>query len=175
MHQPINVEATRTTSTANGKLVLLHIEGTSGAVTVEPASFFGWLTTVLLSGAQTAGRFTLVEGRGSRGASLPLHVHHHEDEVLYVMEGELTVSISGNEIPASAGAVVSLPRGLEHSCVVESEEAALLVLFSPAGIEDMISELAESDGRDGQDLEQLITVAARYDLDITGPPPRGRR
>ncbi len=193
MLQPTDAEATLSTSTANGspagKIVPLHPEGTPGVAAAEPplfsvranptnsngaVRFFGWLTSVQLSGAETGGRFALVESRASRGVSLPLHVHHGEDKVIYVMEGALTVYIAGEEVPASAGAAVSLPRGVEHSCVVESEEARVLTFFSPAGIEGMISELAEPAGQNVHDLERLVTVAARYGCDITGPPP-GRR
>jgi quercetin dioxygenase-like cupin family protein len=193
MYQPPNTEAVPRTPAANSSPdanpVLRHPEGTPGAAAMKSAPFsaqthpatsqravwfFGWLTTVLLSGAETAGKFTLLESKGSRGVSLPLHVHHREDKVLYVAEGELTIHLAGEEVAAPAGASVSLPRGIEHSCVVESEEARVLTFFSPGGIESLIFEIDEAAEENGHDLERLVTVAARYGCDITGPPPRGR-
>lgn len=193
MHQPTNAEAVPRTPAANSSPdanpVLRHPEGTPGAAAIKPAPFsaqarpatsqravwfFGWFTTVLLSRAETAGKFTLLEGEGSRGVSLPLHVHHREDKVLYVAEGELTIHVAGEEVAAPAGATVSLPRGMEHSCVVESEEARALTFFSPGGIEGLVFEMDEAAEENGHDLERLVAVAARYGCDITGPPPRGR-
>lgn len=195
MHQPTNTEAVPGTpaasSSPDANPVLRHPEGTPGAAAAteyapfsaqaHPAAsrravwFFGWLTTVLLGGAETAGKFTVLEGEGSRGVSLPLHVHHREDKVLYVAEGELTIHLAGEEVAAPAGTTVSLPRGMEHSCVVESEEARALTFFSPGGIEGLVFEMDEAAEENGRDLERLVAVAARYGCDITGPPPRGRR
>ena len=43
-----------------------------------------------ISGAETGGAFALLEVSGPPGDQPPLHVHHHDDEGFYVLEGELT-------------------------------------------------------------------------------------
>jgi quercetin dioxygenase-like cupin family protein len=45
-----------------------------------------------------------------RGAGSPLHVHHREDEWLYVTDGELTFWVGGQVINAPAGSFVYGPR-----------------------------------------------------------------
>ena len=45
-----------------------------------------------------------------RGSGSPLHVHHHEDEWFYVLEGELTIWVDGETHVAPAGSFVLGPR-----------------------------------------------------------------
>ncbi len=136
----------------------------------------GLETSVLVGGMQSWGRLAMIEVEGTRGDAVPLHAHQHEDEVLYVIEGELTVRVDDEELSASTGSAIALPRGVEHSFVVESEEARVLVVASPAGFEGFVYEMGEAAGADdGHTLERLVGVAARYGVDFTGPPPERRR
>lgn len=142
----------------------------------------GWTARVVFGGEQTAGRFAIIEGRGVRGASMPLHVHHNEDEYVYVLDGEISVCTDGERRLATADETVLLPRSGEHSFVVESESARVLVLLSPAGMEGLITEMvqlvtgppAQAASRRSH-IERLVGMAARYDCDITGPPPARRQ
>ena len=117
----------------------------------------------------------MIEVEGKRGDAVPLHAHQHEDEVLYMIEGELTVRVDDEELSARAGSAVTLPRGIEHSFVVESESARVLVVVSPAGFEGFLYEMGEAADADGHTFERLVGVAARYGVDFTGPPPERRR
>jgi mannose-6-phosphate isomerase-like protein (cupin superfamily) len=45
----------------------------------------------------------------------PRHIHHHDDEAWYVLEGSLHVQSGENEIEAQAGASVLVPRGTPHT------------------------------------------------------------
>ncbi len=45
----------------------------------------------------------------------PLHLHHHDDEAWYVLEGTLRVKVGANEVEAAAGAGVCVPRGTPHT------------------------------------------------------------
>lgn len=141
----------------------------------EALRVLGWRTTVLVDGQESGGCFALVECEGARGHAPPLHVHHREDEMLYVLEGQITVLLGEEEFLAQAGVALTLPRGVEHSFVVESEEARVLVVLSPAGFEGFLSEMGEPVEADGYVVERMVAVAARYGVDITGPPPERRR
>ena len=127
--------------------------------------------SVLVAGGDTGGRFALLETVEKKGAEPPLHLHIREDELMYVLEGEVTFLLGGELLPRGPGGCVLLPRGSEHTFSVESDEARLLVLVAPAGLEGFYREL--DGGGTGADpsLERLATVAARYGVEITGPPP----
>ncbi len=45
----------------------------------------------------------------------PPHVHHHDDEAWYVLEGTLCVQVGENEVEARAGSGVLVPRGTPHT------------------------------------------------------------
>ena len=59
--------------------------------------FFGGLTTIKADGAETGGRVMVTEQLAPRGSGSPLHVHHNEDEWFYVLEGELTIWVDGQD------------------------------------------------------------------------------
>ncbi len=134
---------------------------------------------VVVSGDETGGRFALVETLERRSAEPPLHLHTREDEFVYVLAGCVTFCRADRDLRRGPGDGVLLPRGCEHTYRVESGEARLLVLLVPAGLEGLYRELAvPTNGRHGpgavdgrQDFERLVTVAARYGVAITGPPP----
>ena len=48
------------------------------------------------------------------GYGVPPHVHDEDDELFYLLEGELTVAGPEGETVARAGACVRLPRGVPH-------------------------------------------------------------
>ncbi|HSH78226.1 MAG TPA: cupin domain-containing protein [Herpetosiphonaceae bacterium] len=131
---------------------------------------------LLLTAEDTEGRFAIVETRERSGAEPPRHVHNREDEVVVVLEGRVCFYVSGKLLDCPAGTCLYLPRGCEHSFTVESEEARLLVMVSPPGLEGYYRELsrvpdaADATRADGmQDIERLVTIAARYGVSITGP------
>jgi quercetin dioxygenase-like cupin family protein len=120
--------------------------------------FLGTLARMKLDGEQTGGRFALWEGVLPKGAAPPLH-SHPQDETFYVIDGELTVwlvepelAADDSETPAwiagqakrcGPGAVMFAPGGTPHTFRVETDTARVVVLSTPAGIEDMVRRLAE--------------------------------
>lgn len=124
----------------------------------EALWFLGTLARIKLEGRHTAGRFALFEGVLPHGAAPPLH-SHPQDETFYILDGELTAWLveperadDASDPPAwvnargrrcGVGDVVYAPRGTPHTFRVESDTARMLVLSTPAGIEDMLRGLAE--------------------------------
>jgi quercetin dioxygenase-like cupin family protein len=108
----------------------------------EPLWFLGTLAHVLLDGAQTGGRFAVFEALFPKGAAPPLH-SHPQDETFYVLDGEVTVWVEDQPRVCRAGAIAFAPGGSPHTFRVESDTARMLVLSTPAGIEDYVRALAE--------------------------------
>lgn len=66
----------------------------------------------------------------------PPHIHEHEDDSFFVMEGELTFTVSGKEVVAEAGTFVLVPPGLEHTFANRSDVVARVVnVHAPAGFD----------------------------------------
>jgi quercetin dioxygenase-like cupin family protein len=126
------------------------------------------LGRTLVPGSATGNHLALLEIHGSAGRGIVRHVHELEDEVVYVLEGELTFHIGEEVHRTREGSCLVLPRGIEHSYVVESRLARLLVVVTPAGLEGLLDEVMRTTQAD---VERLITVTARYGITITGPAP----
>ena len=102
--------------------------------------YSGWLMTLLATGQDTQGQFALVESVARKGNVPPPHIHHREDEIFYVLEGEMTFSVGDRTIKATPGTMVFLPRDVAHSFVIESEQVRVLAVSAPAGLEGFFKE-----------------------------------
>ena len=135
-------------------------------MTTRPA---GGEWTVLVAGEQTGGRVAVILTRAGRGAVCPRHIHSREDELLCVIAGRATVERDDECHDAAGGTCLFLPRGSEHGFRVASDEARLLVVLAPAGLERSLGDLARhgAPGDGGPSVEWLVTTAARYGVTIS--------
>lgn len=127
--------------------------------------------TLLIGGAETGGKLALLEVCVGRDTLVPLHLHHWEDEIIYVLEGEVMFHLDGVRRAGPAGTRVLLPRGSEHAYTVESAVARLLIIVAPAGLEQFYGEQLRHGSVSGADVEWLVTAGAKYGVEVTGPPP----
>jgi quercetin dioxygenase-like cupin family protein len=159
----------------SGPLVSAHL----GRATLSNSGWYGdQLITFLAIGADTAGRFALLRVHGSQGAASARHYHAGEDETLYLLEGELTVTAGGQELQAGPGDTVTIPRSLEHSIRHDSPEVRYLLHFSPAGFERYFHEmsapveyLARPPHPAPLERARMVATAARYGCVVTGLDP----
>jgi quercetin dioxygenase-like cupin family protein len=135
------------------------------------------LAVVKVPGEQTENAWSMLELTGPRGDMPPLHVHHRDDEAFYVLDGEVTLFVGDREIRLAAGECAVAPRGIPHVYRVDSEEARMLVIASPAGLERFVAEAsvpAEEPtlppGPPAVSPERLAEIAAGYGIEILGPP-----
>ena len=111
-----------------------------------------------VSGANTGGAFPIVEHPIDAGRLVLPHVHRHEDEYSYVLEGTIGARVGDREIVAGPGSYVIKPRGLMHTFWNAGPgPARLLEVIAPAGFETYFIELAEA-GDPGRRQE----LAAKY-------------
>ncbi|MGC2372249.1 MAG: cupin domain-containing protein [Solirubrobacteraceae bacterium] len=101
--------------------------------------FLGTLQTVRVPGETVAGRYSLVEALLPHHASPPLHTHP-QDESFIVLDGRLTVVAGAERFELEVGGIMTVPMGVEHTFRVDSDSARVLVLSTPAGIEQLFLE-----------------------------------
>jgi len=110
--------------------------------------------------------FSLVEHPiAPRTLAAPMHVHQHEDEYSYVLEGEVGVQIGDDVLYARPGDLVAKPRGVPHAFWNRTDEPArLLEIISPGGFERYFAELAPllPPQREVPDFEGLAALQAKY-------------
>jgi quercetin dioxygenase-like cupin family protein len=92
--------------------------------------------TILMTGHNTAGRYTLIDMHVPLGGGPPPHRHDFE-EMFTVLEGEIELTFRGATSIARAGETVNVPANAPHAFRNASDHAArLLCLCSPAGQEE---------------------------------------
>jgi len=138
-----------------------------------PESHVGVQDRFMIDGADTGGRFALVQHLfAPKALAAPMHRHHDEDEYTFVLSGRIGAVIEGHEVVAEVGDLLFKPRGQWHTFWNAGDEpASCLELISPAGLEELFRSfgtLAEP-----PTPEKLIELAAPYhcdiDLDATFP------
>jgi mannose-6-phosphate isomerase-like protein (cupin superfamily) len=133
-----------------------------------------------LSGAETRGAFAVVEHPIEPGRLVHPHVHVHEDEYSYVLEGTIGARVGDHEVVAGQGSYVIKPRGLMHTFWnAGPARARLLEVIAPAGFEKYFIELAEAgDPSRRQELatkygvtysdDWVADLTSRYNLKLLG-------
>jgi quercetin dioxygenase-like cupin family protein len=140
-------------------------------------NFLNALHTAKITGEQTNGALTAVEFFAPRNFGPPLHRHDGEDELFYVIDGELWLSCGDAEAVHSEGAVVWLPRGLPHTFQVRSQTARVLVVSAPSGYDQFVATLGEPTDKpvmpEPKDIDpaHVAEVCAQFNIAVLGPPP----
>jgi quercetin dioxygenase-like cupin family protein len=63
----------------------------------------------------TGGAFSIVEHPLEPGRLIPPHIHYREDELSYVVRGEIGVRIGDRDYVAGPGSYVFKPRNIPHT------------------------------------------------------------
>ena len=135
----------------------------------DMSSLGGVRDRFMIDGADTGGRFALVEHLFEpRALAAPMHRHHDEDEYTYVLTGRIGAVIEGHEVEAGVGDLLFKPRGQWHTFWNAGDEpASCLELISPAGLEQLFRSFAALPGE--PEPEQLAEMAAKYGCDLDFP------
>lgn len=155
------------------------------AVAPDGGSFFHFLNhlaTVKVAHDATESRVNVTRFDAPRGFGPPLHVHHHEDEVAYVIDGEIRFRAGDVDTVATAGTVVVLPRAVPHTFQVQSPSASFLAISAgshetTSSFDRFVGELGEPLA--GQALPAPVEIdpgrvagaGAAHGIEIVGPPP----
>jgi len=96
-------------------------------------SVAGGTYTILMSSAQTAGRYCLVDMLVPNGGGPPPHRHDFE-EMFTLLEGELEFTFRGQSQTVRAGSTVNVPANAPHAFKnVSGATARMLCMCTPAG------------------------------------------
>jgi quercetin dioxygenase-like cupin family protein len=162
--------------------VRIMLEGNRGAYVPSDGGNSVWLVgdriTVKLTSEDTGGVYSVSEETTPPQGGPPPHTHSQEDEVLYVLEGEVEFLLGEDNITAGAGSCVHVPRGALHTFKnVGTSPSRVLVVFSPGGFEKFFLEAGEpaSEGssppQGEPDVGRIVEIGQKYGFEI--PPPPG--
>ena len=95
--------------------------------------------TILVTGADTDGKYTLIDMHVPPGGGPPPHRHDFE-EMFMVLDGELEVTFRGETLTARAGETLNVPANAPHAFTNAGDTASrLLCMCAPAGQEEFFT------------------------------------
>lgn len=128
----------------------------------------------LISSADSKGKIAVFDFIAVKGYEPPLHVHKHEDEAFFILDGAIRFFVGNRVVDGAYGDYIQLPRGLPHRFEVLSPTARFLMILTPAPFENFFLENSiESDRMEPRDfskadfkLEPLVSRAERYEVTV---------
>lgn len=143
--------------------------------------FLNHLATVKVGAGESTSGMSAVEFTAPRGFGPPLHLHREEDEIMYVLEGEIRLDIGDSSVVATAGTVASLPHGVPHVFQVVSERARFLTVTAGRQSAPSFDRFVQALGTPTDptalpmpveiDPGHVAQVCAEHGIEVLGPPP----
>ena len=97
------------------------------------------LGSVCLSGTDTGGAYCLLEVSLAPGMGVPRHMHTREDEVYFILAGELEVTVGEKTFVLRPGDTLLAPRDIPHKLRNSGNTTNhYLLIFSPSGFEEFM-------------------------------------
>lgn len=150
-------------------MIPVHTEYTAAETLVFPSAI---TLKILLSGHQTNGRQAIFEDLVEPGVGPGRHIHHHQDETFFFLEGEFIAEIAGKLHEFKPGDVAFIPRGTVHAFKnVGKTRGRLRYIFSPAQtIEEMFREFYSAMEKRELTMEKMAEISAKHEQEFVGPP-----
>lgn len=115
----------------------------------------------------TNGQYSILELRLAPGQGAPPHIHHREDEIFTILEGECAITAQEKTQTAKAGAVVILPRGVAHAFRNTSDvPTRIMITAVPGGLETFFEESSQVAADDPEANTKLTAIAQRYQIEF---------
>jgi quercetin dioxygenase-like cupin family protein len=100
--------------------------------------------TILISGDDTNGRYTLIDMHVPPGGGPPPHRHDFE-EMFTVLNGEVEASFRGRTLTLRAGETINVPANAPHAFRnVGDQPSRLLCMCAPAGQDEFFALVGQS-------------------------------
>jgi len=139
--------------------------------TANPLTIGGQEVFIKVAGADTNDGLCCMFHTVPPMTGPPLHQHQREDEMFYVIEGEVTFQVDGNRTLAKPGTILFAPRLSVHAFQNFTQTVArLLITLTPGGLDRMFVEASSLTGENV--AAQFAPIGARYGLSLMGPPLR---
>jgi mannose-6-phosphate isomerase-like protein (cupin superfamily) len=100
----------------------------------------GGLHTIMARGET----YTLIESATPPGGGMPPHVHHTQDEAIFVLEGEFVLVSGDEESTMGPGSFASVPKGTFHTLKKSAGDGpgrSLAILTPPGELEQFLQEV----------------------------------
>jgi quercetin dioxygenase-like cupin family protein len=149
-----------------------HVLAAHEGRTPVPLNIVGEETLVKVSPADSDGALAFFHLVAPPMTGPPRHVHSREDELFYVLEGEIVFELDGARHSVGPGGTVYLRRGVVHAYQnFSATDARLLIATTPGGFSDYFVELSAACPPGGMPLLEVFgPLSEKYGITILGAP-----
>lgn len=113
----------------------------------------------------TDGVFSVVEVVTPPQGQVALHVHEREDELVYVLDGTIEVTLGDQTMTATAGVLALLPRGVPHGFTnVGATPSRVLDTILPGGFDSYCVEAAALYAKGEPPAEKADALSRKYGI-----------
>jgi quercetin dioxygenase-like cupin family protein len=127
-----------------------------------------------VSSQDTGGAMCVFEFTCRSGG--PKHLHHEQDEWIYILDGEFELHIGTRQLRLSRGESVFIPRNVAHAWASATDRLGKVInVYQPAGkMQEFFREIGKYDGNppvhEALGIKGLHDLFASYGMDLVGPP-----
>jgi quercetin dioxygenase-like cupin family protein len=119
-----------------------------------------------LTSSQTGGAFYLCEAEFAPESGSPLHIHHYEDEVVYVLEGAIDVRLDKAKLHAPVGGIIHLPKNIPHALQNSLKTILRIMVYAiPGGLENYFDDVETALQNGTFDNELHTKISGKYGLE----------
>lgn len=146
----------------------------------EIYSFFGVPKTVHLSGIETGNELSLFEAHMAAGCDSGLHVHANEDEMIFLLSGELELTMGDKVFTIRPGANFFVPRNSPHRLRNKKSKDVRALLVNTPGTLDPFIRMAGTRMKNPaekmavypspEQIGPILLLSAEYDFHMLIPP-----
>jgi len=113
----------------------------------------------------TDGAFSVVEFVSQPGEGVGMHTHDNEDELVYLLEGEIEVTVGQSTMTATAGTSALLPKGIPHGYSnTGSTPSRLLAVLMPGKLDTFFLALNRELAADREHEEHIARLCQSFGL-----------
>jgi mannose-6-phosphate isomerase-like protein (cupin superfamily) len=122
-----------------------------------------------ISGKDTNQQLSVFEYIGLGKVGPNLHMHLHQDEVFYVVEGEYRFVVGDETHRLKAGDTIFLPRMIAHTWIQLTDYGKLIYFLQPAGkMEEFFQKMNSLTERPSD--EEIKRINLEHGIVNMGPP-----
>ena len=126
---------------------------------------------IRIHGHDTGGVVSAVESHDVPDGGPPPHIHHREDEMFQILEGQYEWTVGGETFIAQRGTTIFAPRGIPHTYrYLGKTPGRLMCVITPSGFEVFFEEIGALSPQQQQDIPRVIEIGKKYGLEF--PPPQ---
>ena len=129
----------------------------------EQLNIAGSQTFHKIKSSATNGVFSVMEFVTPPGKGVAVHVHEREDELVYLLEGKIEVTLGNQTMKAVPGVMALLPRGIPHGFTnIGNKPSRLLDTILPGQFDNYFVELAALSAAGEPSEEQTDALSRKY-------------